>query len=637
MVALGAAGRHHSAKYDRKDEMTRHRLHHRNRAAAVLAALLGCLLTVMLAAPAAADDDKTSAKKDDKNSATVGIRTGNAHGGDDRGSYDYEILPRGVVRDWVAISNYRYQPITVRLFAKDATSSPGSSFAIQKSAQAPKDVGAWVALKKNKITIPPRTEIVVPFQLGVPHDATPGDHAGAIVVSLLAKEPKPEGGTIIVDHRVGMRIHLRVPGDLKTSLAVEKLEAGWDGESDPLGQGPAKVSYLVRNTGNVAMNVSSDIELTRMLGLPSIEASAPAIKELLPGGTAVVERVITDVLGTGPMKAKVSLHGVPVDPDLKDKKVDVTKTVGFPAWPWLLIAIVVVIVALLVAGGWYGRRRRKLRKARLEAERTAVLAQQASAKHRMTVRLAVSGALATLMAAVLLGLAGAPATAAKGDTWQATISKKSGAAQEAFNIVTSGGCPKPATNIVGFAYGAGFPKEGAIVVSNIDGPVSSERGFEVAIVDSMPNIMATQPAPQALRGVYKFVIRCIEAEWPDRSFGEYVAAIKFTDPGHWKAMPPLTTKKGPVVQIPTTGDNGEPKTSGGSGSADGKSGKGDTEAGPAAESPEDVEKRIDELLGWESDEGSGVDKRLLAGGIAIAVLSLLVAFGRRIPGPWRRS
>jgi hypothetical protein len=602
--------------------------------AAALVALLVCLLTLASAVPAGADDAKPGKGK--KDAATVGIRTANAKGGDDRGVYNYEILPRGVVRDWVAISNYRYQPITVRLFAKDATSAPGAPFQVQKSAEVPHDVGAWTVLKKNKITIPPRTEIVVPFQVGVPYNATPGDHSGAIVVSLLAREPKPTGGTIIVDHRVGMRIHLRVPGDLKTGLAIEKLKTSWNGGGAVLGRGEAKVSYLVRNTGNVALNVTNDIELTRILGLPAVHVSAPAVKELLPGGTALVQGTGKSVFGTGPMKARVTLHGVPVDTALKDKKVDVTKTLGFSAWPWLLILIAVGLILLFGTGGWFERRRRKQRKARLEAERAEQAAVQASAKHRMVVRIVGSAAALGLGLIGIVGLTGTPATAAQGDTWQATISKKAGATIEAFDILTSGGCPKPATNVVGFAYGAGFPKAGAIVVSNIDGPVSDESGMDIALVDNMPNIMATQPAPTALHGVYKFVIRCIKAEWPDRSYGEYVASIKFTDPGHWKAMPPLTTKKGPVVQIPTTGPNGEPKSSGGSKAGSGGGQAQGSQTQPSTESPAEVQKRVNEILGKDTP-GSGPNWPLLIGGIAIAAVSLLVAFGRRIPGPWRRS
>jgi len=611
--------------------------------AATLVALLVCLLSVTAAGPASADDgNDPSGKTGPKSSATVGIRTANAKGGDDRGSYDYEVLPRGVVRDWVAVSNFRYQPITVRLFAKDATSSPGAPFEVQKSDEAPKDLGAWVALKKNKVTIPPRTEIVVPFQLGVPYNATPGDHSGAIVVSLLAKEPKPQGGTIIVDHRVGMRIHLRVPGDLKPALAIEGLKVDWDGQGTLLGRGDATVSYLVHNTGNVVMDVDNAIDLTRVLGLPSTHATVPQIKELLPGGTARVERVVKNVLGTGPMKARVTLHGVPIDPDIADKKIDVTRSAAFPAWPWLLIGIVIAVAALLGTGGWYERRRRRQRRARLEAKEAEERAAQARARHRMTVRSALVGATAVALAAIV-PLTAAPASAGEGDTWKATISPKNGVAGEAFDVHTSGACPMPATNIVGFGYGAGFPKEGAVVVSNT-GPVDSSSGFTASILDSMMGLMATQPHPEQLHGTYKFVIRCIEPEWPDRSYGEYVAAVKFDNPYRWHALPPLTQKKGPVVPSVAAGSGDSADGSGQDQGAQGGAQNGAPAGGAAGNSDGTTDDgaaadRAQSLLGTSktADEGSGPSWPLIGAGAAVAVVSLLLAFGSRIPRPRRRS
>ncbi|RNL63272.1 hypothetical protein EFK50_16415 [Nocardioides marmoriginsengisoli] len=614
--------------------MRRHRAAPRlTSALAVLAAglLAGSLLALPTAAHAA--DDPSGPDTKAKNSATVGIRTANAKGGDDRGVFDYEVLPRGVVQDWIAISNFRYQPITIRLLAKDASSTPNAGFDIQASADEAEDVGSWISLKKNKLTLPARTEVVVPFQLGVPHDATPGDHSGAIVVSLLAKEPKPDGGSIVVDHRVGMRIHLRVPGDLKPALKVEDLKVDWNGAGSPLGRGDATVTYTVRNTGNVRMNASGGIELTRILGLPGVDATAPPVEDLLPGGVAQYRSVVKNVFGTGPMKAEIALHGVPVDAALKEKAIDVTTTEGFAAWPWLLIAIVVAVLLLAGGGGYYERRRRQARAAEQAGLLAAEERDRASAKHRMLVRGAL---LAGVLGALLSPGLGVPATAANGDEWKATISKKQGIALEPFDIETSGGCPLPATSMIGYGYGRGFPKEGAIVVSNTDGAVTNETGFTAALGDSMKNLMAAQPDPRGLAGEYRFVIRCIKAEFPDKSYGEYVAAIKFDKPDHWVALPPLTNKKGPVVQIPTTGPNGEPKT---------KNQPGGGTAGPDGNPSDDAQAqgsaadRAGDLLGTDAPAATddGPSWVLMAAGIVVLIGSLALAFGRRIPGPWRRS
>jgi len=605
---------------------------HRTALRVLLAAVLACVLAGTLFAPArAADGDKV--KPGDQKAVTIGIRTATAKAGDDRGVFTYEVLPRGVVQDWVAVSNFRFKPVTVQLYARDAGTAPGTPFAVQAGADKPTDLGAWIALKNNRITIPARREVIVPFQVGVPHNATPGDHSAAIVVSLTTENAAPSGGTVSVENRVGMRVHLRVPGDLKTGLKVENLKVAWNGAGDLFGRGDATVTYLVRNTGNVRTNVTGEVELQRIFGLPSVTGTTPAIEDLLPGGTTAVTRVFKNVFGTGPMKAEVSLQGVPEDPALKSKVVSVTEVKGFPAWPLLLIAIVVGLLLLLVTGGWFERRRRKQR-----VERAAALAAEeeqakANAKHRLLVRaaLAVVTPVLALGATVLPGLA-SPALASEGDEWKATISRKEGIALQPFEIETSGGCPLPATSMIGYGYGTGFPKEGAVIVSN--SPIDPARPFSAALVDSMKNLMAMQPDPRGLTGTYRFVIRCIEAEFPDKSYGEYVAAIKFDSADHWVALPPLSTKKGPVATNPSTGPDGEPPAADGSTPTPGQTAAPGQGGGSAADQAQRAE---DLLTNAADDDSSGPSLVLLSVGIAIAIGSLLLAFGRRIPGPWRRS
>jgi hypothetical protein len=562
--------------------------------------------------------------------ATVGVRTGNASGGDDRGAFDYEVLPKGVVQDWIAVSNYRYQPITVRLFAKDATTTAGSPFAVQQSSETPHDVGAWVVLKKQRLTLPPRSEISVPFQLGVPYNATPGDHAGAIVVSLLAREPKPDGGSIIVDHRVGMRIHLRVPGALQPRLQIEGLKVDWNGEGDVLGRGDAVVSYTVRNTGNVRMNATSDLELGRVLGLPAVSSKLPAVDDVLPGGSVFVTRTVKNVFGTGPMKPTVTLHATPVDEALSDKVQDVHESTTLQAWPWLLAAIVVGLILLLLLGGWNQRRRTRSSRKEPVMDDSALAAEDEPGS--VLVRLALVGAVLALV-----GVA-QPAQAADGDRWQAALSKKDGVSGEPFDLLTSGGCPAPATNVVGFGYGIGFPKQGAVVVSNTDVGVSPEGPFRAPLVDSMTNLMTLQPNPKPLAGEYKFVLRCIEAEWPDRSYGEYVVAIKFDRPGPWKVLAPLTRTHGPSTGLVTHGENGEPPseppaTTDEAGKADGDGTSGETAESPQQHSDQaskEAQSRAAELTDGAdaAASGSGISWPLMVAGIGVLVAVGLLLLGK---------
>lgn len=581
----------------------------------VLAALLA--LGVAWALPAYADEAKPSTQE---RGVSVGLRPATEKGGDaSRTQFEYEVPPKGRVIDYVAVSNLRNEPVKVRLFAKDATTTTDSAYAVQASEDTPVDIGSWMSLKKDTITLPPRSETVVPFQLGVPFNATPGDHTGAIVVSLLAKEAKPEGGTVVVDHRIGLRVLLRVPGDYRAALEIDDLTTTWSSPGTVLGRGDATVSYTVRNTGNLRVSATGGITLDRVLGLPAVSARTEPITEIQPGGEITVRQVIPAVFGTGPMDAQVRLSPRPVDPDLKDIDVnDVSTTTSFNAWPMLLIAVAVGLLLLLGIGSRYLRRRRRARRAAMEptggSHRAPVAADApSSSKHALVRRAAVGLALGV----VGLGLTPPAATAEDVPAWQAVSNLKQGTDNTPFDVITTGGCPLPATNVVGFAYGNGFPKEGGVVIGNGDAGVSAEGPFAMPLSSSLQQLVAMQPDPKPLSGTYKIELRCVTPGL-EQTTGRYVFAIKFVDAKRWKAMPPLTSSKGPNL---TGSDKPQASTDPQDG---GQVAPGDGAAGgngaPSDEEQRAAAARAAELAGvQESDTGSegGVSWPLVGGGLAV--------------------
>lgn len=595
------------------------------------AAFLGAVLALGLVSGlfSAYADDKASTKEE--GGVSVGLRPATEKGGDaSRTQFEYEVLPKGRVVDYVAVSNLRYEAVKVRLFAKDATTTTDSAYAVQASEEKPVDVGSWMSLKQDVITLPPRSETIVPFQLGVPFNATPGDHAGAIVVSLLAKKAKPEGGTVVVDHRIGLRVLLRVPGDYQARLEVADVNATWATPGTVLGRGDAVVTYTVRNTGNLRVSATGGITLDRVLGLPALTAPTKAITEIQPGGEIKVRQVIPNVLGTGPMKAEVRLSPRPVDPDLKDIAVkDATATVSFAAWPWLLISLVLGLLLIIVIGARYERRRRRARRAAMAptggSHRAPVAADAPSNKHVLVRRAAV----AATITAVALGLSPSPATAEDLPAWQAVSNLKQGTDNTPFDVITTGGCPLPGTNVVGFAFGNGFPKEGGVVIGNGDAGVSAEGPFVMPLSSSLQQLVAMQPEPKPLSGTYKIELRCVTPGL-ERTTGRYVFAIKFIDAHRWKALPPLTKSKGPNL----TGSD-EPQTSTDpqdGGQTTPGAGTPGANGAPSAEEQRAAAERAAELAGiQETDAGTegGVSWPLVGGGIAVLLGTSLYLFRRK--------
>jgi hypothetical protein len=517
-----------------------------------LAAPLLAALVFGAFAPGSADETGAT---DDAARTTVGIKTAGPHAPDDRNSYHYTVAPGGRIRDYIAISNFSLHEVTLRLLARDAMSTPQAAFSIQPSAETPTDVGAWIGVSNPDITLPARSQVIAPFQMRVPQDATPGDHVGALVISLLSKNPDPAAGDVVVDNRVGLRFYLRVPGALHPRLEIADLHTRWNARHLG-GRGDVSVDYTVRNTGNVRLAAGQDVEIHGIRGLSHYVAASAEIEDLLPGGELAVHQVFHGVFGVGPMQAKVTLHPKRITDDGGRALPDVEASVAFNAWPWLLILVAIGLLLLVFGlGGWFLRRKRKSRPQFAEASPAPDAPREG---------VLVRGLLAVAFLG-LVSLAGAPPATAS-DTpsapvWQAKVSPRVGIANSPVSVTTTGGCPATASNVVGLVYGAGFPKEGGVAIANGDAGVRHDGPFTLPLAASMTNLMAMQDHPTTLHGVYRIVVSCIEPGSPLVSLGKFIVAIKFDKPDLWHVQAPLTTHQG--TDLGTTPEPGTSEEVGG--------------------------------------------------------------------------
>lgn len=279
-----------------------------------------------------------------KSRVTVGIQTATPQGPDQRARYVYTLDPRGVRQDTVAVFNYSGRPAVVGLSAKDATSTPEGAFIIQDEATKATDVGSWISLSRTRLTLPPRSMALVPFQVGVPYNVTPGDHAGAVLLSIATSSIK-QGKQVIVSNRVGLRVLIRVPGALKPQLTIENLRTEARGGWHWWGWTRPHTTYTVRNTGNVTLTGATTLRYLRSFGMDPLSVPDGQLPDLLPGGT-------TDVTVDHP-GAFTFWHlttEVQVDPAGQDLGQVVaptafasTTTTVIP-WAWLGVLLIVILL-----------------------------------------------------------------------------------------------------------------------------------------------------------------------------------------------------------------------------------------------------------------------------------------------------
>jgi hypothetical protein len=265
------------------------------------------------------------------------------------------VAPGAVLTDYVGLTNLANKPLTLRLYASDAFNTSTGGFDLLPGNTRPKDVGSWVSVKERRVTIPARRRLDIPFTLRVPADATPGDHAGGIVTSLIATGRTAAGDKVTVDNRVGARLYLRVAGPLRPAVTVAQLDTAYTGTANPIGTGTVDLAYTVRNTGNVRLSGRLATRVEAPFGVTLKTTDLGVLPELLPGnsftGTARVSQVVPVLrLGTKLTVNGTSLPGASTSSTTGDgvALTPIVRASSVWAMPWNLLTILVVAAAILV-------------------------------------------------------------------------------------------------------------------------------------------------------------------------------------------------------------------------------------------------------------------------------------------------
>lgn len=314
---------------------------------AVLAVLSFFTTTPALAAQRA--DGIPPAATPGSTTATFGVQPATGDKPDSRAKLTYSATPGAQVSDHVAIQNFGTAPLQLHVYANDAFNTSDGGFDIQAAAISPTDTGAWVHLTGNFITVPPRSQIIVPIKIVIPVNASPGDHVGGIVAGLTRITTDAKGNRVNVEERVGTRIYIRVPGKLSAALAVTSVRTTYHASWNPFGAGSATVTYTIRNTGNVRLAATPSVRISSFLGGSRKSAPLLGIKELLPGQqislSAQISGVLPSLLATG----RVTVDPSALPGDLDPKASSAAATAATPAVPWALL----VLLALLGGLGFW--------------------------------------------------------------------------------------------------------------------------------------------------------------------------------------------------------------------------------------------------------------------------------------------
>lgn len=317
------------------------------------------LLLAMFAAGApspamAQDSTDPTAEQQAQNGQIVESWTLAPAGSDDpsqpgnRPNLTYSAAAGSSIQDAVTVYNYSNVPLTFRIYASDAFNTEDGSFDILSGDKTPVDVGSWVKLAQNDITLPPGLQATIPITIDVPADASPGDHVGAIVAASRAEGTGADGKVIALERRTGTRLYLRVDGPIEQNLSVEDVSPKYDPSLNPI-SGDATVSYTVVNRGNVRLSGEHYVTMSGPFGLMEVKSQPLTLPELLPGASVTFTQTLTRVPAGILDSTTVHLDPAGIEGEQDPLGPQSTSALTL-ALPWTVLAL--ALVALLVWFAW---------------------------------------------------------------------------------------------------------------------------------------------------------------------------------------------------------------------------------------------------------------------------------------------
>lgn len=188
----------------------------------------------------------------------------------------YELQPDQKAADAVEIFNNTETEKRIKVYATDSVISSGGAFACAQAADTVKDVGGWISLQKDIVTLQPGASEKINFTVSVPDFAEPGEHNGCIAIQEADAEAASVGNGIALSFRSAIRVAITVPGDIKKDLTIRDVRLT---SRDTVLIG----TVLMRNNGNVSLDTTITSSLKGLFGgaRQTITGTYPALPQTL--------------------------------------------------------------------------------------------------------------------------------------------------------------------------------------------------------------------------------------------------------------------------------------------------------------------------------------------------------------------
>lgn len=281
-----------------------------------------------------------------------------------------DLEPGTGAEDSVKIHNISSREVTFALTANDGYRTSSGSFDMRPSDHVPEFGGAWISFEEQSVTVPAGGEVIVPFTVEVPENATPGDHIAGVAASIRTEASE----NVATEHRVGVRVNIRVAGEVTGGGTLTVGDTSYEMSWNPFAPGRVVLSGEVANSGNIRFSG----QLSGSAG-GSTSAEGETL-EFLPGEARAVSATVDQVWPLGPITVTYTVAATVVPApggtgnDVVVDPISYSVTVWAIPWPQIILLLLIVGVVFLILRARRAkstRLQKMLDDARAEGARTA--------------------------------------------------------------------------------------------------------------------------------------------------------------------------------------------------------------------------------------------------------------------------
>jgi len=343
----------------------------RTLAAALAAGLLGAVACTSAfaatAAPAHASTDAASPPR-----AFFGLGPATKNKIDGRPYFNWAGTGGSFLKDQVAVINYGTTAVSLYVFASNAVSTAHGGTAFLTRGKSHGGLASWITIDGKHapftLHLAPKTKAFLPITVVFPHNATPGDHEGAIIASLTSTIQSKNHAKVHLVQQVAARVIARISGKLQPRLSVSGLKVSYRNPLSPQSSGFTTLAFTVLNSGNEILGGKVSVYVSGLFGSTESRLDAVSVPPMIPGGTDAAKVTVPGVYPELLMHAKVDIAPLAVTGQYDQGLTIYTRQANYWAWPRIPLLILIFLI-LLGAGWWYRRRRRHHKAAAASHER----------------------------------------------------------------------------------------------------------------------------------------------------------------------------------------------------------------------------------------------------------------------------